>query len=112
MSKFDLSGKVAIVTGGSRGIGLATATALAGAGAKVVVSARKPEPLEQAATHIREQTGADVLALVAHTGEDAAVSALVDKTVAVFGGVDILVNNAATNPHFGPLLSSDESHWD
>ena len=112
MSKFDLSGKVAIVTGGSRGIGLAAATALAGAGAKVVVSARKPEALEQAAAQIREQTGADVLALAAHTGEDATVSALVDKTVAVFGGIDILVNNAATNPHFGPLLTSDDSHWD
>jgi NAD(P)-dependent dehydrogenase (short-subunit alcohol dehydrogenase family) len=112
MSKFDLSGKVAIVTGGSRGIGLAAATTLAAAGAKVVVAARKPEPLELAAAQIREQTGAQVLPLVAHTGDDASVNELVGKTVAEFGGVDILVNNAATNPHFGPLLSSDDSHWD
>lgn len=112
MSKFDLSGKVAIVTGGSRGIGLASATALAEAGAKVVIASRKPEPLEQAAAQIREQTGGEAIAVPAHTGDDEAVARVVERTVSAFGGLDILVNNAATNPHFGPLLTSDDSHWD
>lgn len=112
MSSFDLQGKVAIVTGGSRGIGLAAATALAGAGAKVVIASRKPEPLEQAAAKIKADTGGEALAVPAHTGDDEAVTRVVDETKAAFGGVDILVNNAATNPHFGPLLSSEDSHWD
>jgi NAD(P)-dependent dehydrogenase (short-subunit alcohol dehydrogenase family) len=112
MNKFDLSGKVAIITGGSRGIGLAAATVLAAAGAKLVIAARKLEPLEAAATQIRQETGAEVLPVVAHTGDNAAVDELVGKTVSEFGGVDILINNAATNPHFGPLLTSDDSHWD
>ncbi len=110
--KFDLSGKVAIVTGGSRGIGLAAAMTLAQAGAKVVIAARKPEPLDQAAEEIRARTGAEVLAVPAHTGDDEAVGRVVAQAVATFGGVDILVNNAATNPHFGPLLSAQDSHWD
>ena len=110
----DLAGKVAIVTGGSRGIGLAAATTFAAAGAKVVIASRKPEPLEQAAEQIRSQVagGAEVLAVPAHTGDDEAVARVVERTIATFGGVDILVNNAATNPHFGPLLSAEDSHWD
>jgi len=109
---FDLDGKVAIVTGGSRGIGLATAMTLAAAGAKVVVASRKPEPLEQAAAKIREDTGGEALAVPAHTGDDEAVARVVERATAEFGGVDILVNNAATNPHFGPILSAQDSHWD
>jgi len=111
-SGWDLSGKVAIITGGSRGIGLAAATALCAAGAKVVIASRKPEPLEQAAAQIRAQTGGEALAVPAHTGDDEAVNRVVERAVAEFGGVDILVNNAATNPHFGPILSSNDSHWD
>lgn len=110
--KFDLSDKVAIVTGGSRGIGLAAATTLAAAGARVVIASRKPEPLDQAAAQIREQTGGVALAVPAHTGDDEAVARVVERAVSEFGGVDILVNNAATNPHFGPLLSAQDSHWD
>ena len=112
MSKFDLTGKVAIVTGGSRGIGLAAATTMCAAGAAVVIASRKPEPLELAAAQIREQTGGRALAVPAHTGDDEAVNRVVERAIAEFGGVDILVNNAATNPHFGPILSSDDSHWD
>jgi NAD(P)-dependent dehydrogenase (short-subunit alcohol dehydrogenase family) len=112
VNKFDLSGKVAIVTGGSRGIGHAAATALGAAGAKLVLASRKPEPLELAATQIREATGAEVIGVPAHTGDEEAVNRVVERAVAEFGGVDILVNNAATNPHFGPILSSDDSHWD
>jgi NAD(P)-dependent dehydrogenase (short-subunit alcohol dehydrogenase family) len=111
-SKFDLSGKVAIVTGGSRGIGLAAAAALASAGAAVVIASRKPEPLEAAAAELRAQTGGQVLAVPAHTGDEEAVARVVERATAEFGGVDILVNNAATNPHFGPILSADDSHWD
>jgi NAD(P)-dependent dehydrogenase (short-subunit alcohol dehydrogenase family) len=111
-SKFDLSGKVAIVTGGSRGIGLAAATAMCAAGAAVVIASRKPEPLDQAAAEIRKQTGGQVLAVPAHTGDDEAVGRVVERAVAEFGGVDILVNNAATNPHFGPILTADDGHWD
>lgn len=109
---FDLSGKVAIVTGGSRGIGYAAASALASAGAAVVIASRKPEPLDQAAAALREQTGGQVLAVAAHTGDDEAVQRVVERAIAQLGGVDILVNNAATNPHFGPILSADDSHWD
>ncbi|PRP96402.1 SDR family NAD(P)-dependent oxidoreductase [Enhygromyxa salina] len=111
-TKFDLSGKVAIVTGGSRGIGLAAATSLAAAGAKLVLASRKPEPLELAAAQIREQTGAEAIGVAAHTGDEEAVNRVVERAVAEFGGVDILVNNAASNPNFGPILSSDDSHWD
>jgi len=108
---FDLTGKVAIITGASRGIGLAIAEHYAAAGAKVVIASRKQEALDQAAATIRAQSG-DVLALAAHTGDAASVQALVSACVERFGGVDILVNNAATNPHFGPILTSEDSHWD
>lgn len=111
-SKFDLTGKVAIVTGGSRGIGLAAAEAMCRARAALVIASRKPEPLEQAAAQLRERTGGEVLAVPAHTGDDEAVNRVVERATAEFGGVDILVNNAATNPHFGPILSADDSHWD
>lgn len=108
---FDLTGKVALVTGGSRGIGLAIAQAFAAFGAKVALASRKQEAVDEAAEIIRAD-GGDVLAVAAHTGDSAAVTALVDRVAAHFGGVDILVNNAATNPHFGPFLSAEDSHWD
>ncbi|MEZ4681859.1 MAG: glucose 1-dehydrogenase [Caldilineaceae bacterium] len=109
--QFDLTGKVALITGASRGIGAAVAQAYAAAGAKVVLSSRKQAALDEVAATI-QAAGGDALAVAAHTGDSAGVQALVERAAAVYGGVDILVNNAATNPHFGPLLSSDESHWD
>lgn len=108
---FDLTGKVALITGASRGIGQAIAEAYAAAGAKVVLASRKQAGVDAAAEVIRRH-GGQALAVAAHTGEQTAVSALVQQAIESFGGVDILVNNAATNPHFGPIMNSEESHWD
>jgi NAD(P)-dependent dehydrogenase (short-subunit alcohol dehydrogenase family) len=107
---FDLTGRVAIVTGASRGIGQAIALAFAAAGAQVALSSRKQESLGAVVTEIKKQ-GGQAIAIAAHTGDSNAVRALVAQTVERFGGVDILVNNAATNPHFGPLLTADEGQW-
>ena len=109
--QFDLSGKVALVTGASRGIGEAIAVAYAQAGAKVVLSSRKQADLDSVAGRIRA-LGGEALPVAAHTGDEGAVAALVERTLATFGGVDILVNNAATNPHFGHILTAEDSHWD
>ena len=105
---FDLTGKVALVTGASRGIGLAIAETYAAAGAKVVLSSRKQEGLAKAADQIRD-SGGEALPLAAHTGSSEAVQALVDRVVDTWGGIDIMVNNAATNPHFGHVLTAEES---
>jgi NAD(P)-dependent dehydrogenase (short-subunit alcohol dehydrogenase family) len=111
MVDFDLSGKIALVTGASRGIGLAIAQALAAAGARVVLSSRKQGALEQAAESIRA-VGGQVLPIAAHTGDAQAVQQLLQRALGEWGGVDILVNNAGTNPHFGPLLTAEESQWE
>ncbi|MCA0351339.1 MAG: glucose 1-dehydrogenase [Chloroflexi bacterium] len=111
MTTFDLSGKVAIVTGASRGIGEAIAQHFARAGAKVVVCARKLESLQTVADSIN-QAGGTALAIACHTGKPEQVQAVVAQTLAEWGRIDIVVNNAATNPHFGPLLNSDASQWD
>jgi NAD(P)-dependent dehydrogenase (short-subunit alcohol dehydrogenase family) len=108
---FDISGKVALITGASRGIGEAIAVAYAQAGAKVVLASRKQADLDNVAQRIRE-AGGEALPLAAHTGDLGAVAALVEQAASTFGGIDILVNNAATNPHFGPILTSEDSHWD
>ena len=108
---FDLTGKVAIVTGASRGIGAAIAHAFAQAGAQVILASRKQEPLDAVAAEIRA-AGGTATAVAAHTGDDAAVEALVARAVDEYGGVDILVNNAATNPHYGPVLTAEDTHWD
>jgi len=101
-----LAGKVAIITGASRGIGAAIASQLSAAGAKVVLAARKQEGLDEVAAQIRA-VGGDALAVAAHMGQDEGRAELVARTVAHFGKVDVLVNNAATNPHFGPMMSCD-----
>jgi NAD(P)-dependent dehydrogenase (short-subunit alcohol dehydrogenase family) len=108
---FDLTGRVAIITGASRGIGLAIARAYSAAGAHVVLASRSQEAVDLAAAEISGGHG-DVLPIAAHTGDPAAAGILVERTVDAFGRVDILVNNAATNPHFGPLLTADEGQWD
>jgi len=111
MTEFSLEGKVAIVTGASRGIGRAIALRLAQAGAQVVVSSRKLENVQPVADEI-VAAGGQALAVQAHVGASGDVAALVARTVETFGRVDVAVNNAATNPHFGPLLTADEGQWD
>ena len=108
---FDLTGKVALVTGSSRGIGEAIAVAYAQAGAKVVLASRKQADLDAVAARIRD-SGGEVLAMAAHTGDTVAIRAVVEEAKAKFGSIEIVVNNAATNPHFGPILTAEESHWD
>jgi NAD(P)-dependent dehydrogenase (short-subunit alcohol dehydrogenase family) len=106
-----LQDQVAIITGASKGIGEAIARAFAREGARVVVSSRKQELLHSVVDGIQTD-GGDAFALAAHMGEPDQVRALVEKTVERWGRVDIAVNNAATNPHFGPLLTADEGQLD
>jgi NAD(P)-dependent dehydrogenase (short-subunit alcohol dehydrogenase family) len=110
-SAFDLHGKVAVITGASKGIGEAIARYLAAFGAQVVISSRKQSDLDALADEMRA-SGAQVAAIAAHAGEMAQLRELVEKTVAAFGGIDILVNNAATNPVFGPSLECSEAALD
>ena len=107
---FDVTGKVAIVTGASRGIGQAIATRYAEAGMKVALISRKQDALDAVAEELRAK-GADVLPIAAHNGDKAALTAMVEVVAARYGGVDVLVNNAATNPHFGPVLDAPDSMW-
>ncbi len=106
-----LEGKVALVTGASRGIGRAIATRFAEAGADVMLSSRKAEALEEAALSIGG-SGAAVAWFAANAGDPESAEACVSATVERFGSVDILVNNAATNPHFGRLVEIDLARAD
>lgn len=92
-----LQGKIAVITGGSEGIGKAAARSLAGEGAGVVICARRVDVLEQAAAEIRAATGGKVLAIPTDVTKPEQVRALMEQTVAVFGRIDILVNNAGTS---------------
>lgn len=105
-----LEGKVAIVTGASRGIGEAIARAYAAAGARVVLTARKVEPLEAVVASIKD-AGGEAVATACHAGQPDQLRALVAGAVERFGRVDVLVNNAATNPYFGPLLGVDDGAY-
>jgi NAD(P)-dependent dehydrogenase (short-subunit alcohol dehydrogenase family) len=91
---FDMTGRVVIVTGGTRGIGRSLAEGYVAAGAKVVVASRKPEACKETAQHL-EALGGEALGVPTHLGELGALRALVEKTVDAFGGVDVVVNNAA-----------------
>ena len=108
MSKnlFDLSGRVALVTGASRGIGEATARLLAQHGAHVIVSSRKQEACDEVAASIREE-GGDASAFACHVGAMEQITAIFEHVREKHGRLDILVNNAATNPYFGHILDTD-----
>jgi NAD(P)-dependent dehydrogenase (short-subunit alcohol dehydrogenase family) len=108
---FDLAGKVAIVTGSSRGIGQATAELLARLGAKVVVSSRKAEACEPVAAGIRAE-GGDAIVIPCNISRRNEVEALVRGTIERFGGIDILVCNAAVNPYYGPLAGLTDEAFD
>ncbi|MFH1031859.1 MAG: glucose 1-dehydrogenase [Chloroflexota bacterium] len=110
-SKFNLKGKVALVTGGSRGIGRAIALGLAEAGADIILASRKLPDLEAVASEIT-QKGRKALPVPANLRQLPDIEALVKRAVDELGHIDILVNNAATNPVFGSVLDVEEKAWD
>ena len=124
MSLFDLAGKVAVVTGSTRGIGEAIVHRLADHGAKVVVSSRKADACDRVAAAINEKHPGHAIAVPCNISDKAALQAMVDRTNAEWGRVDVLVCNAAVNPYFGPskdmpdealdkIMSSNvkSNHW-
>ena len=103
MSQFDLTGKVAIITGSSKGIGKASAFELSEHGAKVVISSRKQDACDEVAAEINARYGEGIaIAVAANISDKAGLQNLVDETRRAFGRVDILVCNAASNPYYGP----------
>lgn len=108
---YSLAGKVAVVTGASKGIGAAIAREMSRAGAKVVVSSRKQEAVDEVAAAIRAE-GGSALAVACHVGSAEQRAHLVEEALKAFGALDVLVNNAATNPVFGPLLAVDEGAFE
>lgn len=110
-SHITLEGKVVLISGASRGIGEAIASACAEAGAKVVLASRKQPGLDEVANKIRE-AGGEALPVACHTGKRDQIEQLFTRAVEEFGQVDVLVNNAATNPYFGPLVDTPEPAFD
>jgi len=108
---FDLTGKVALVTGASKGIGKAIAVLYALAGAKVVVSSRKQEAVDAVVAEIKSK-GGSALAVACNVSEADEIQKLMVATLAAYGTLDILVNNAAANPSFGPVVETTESSFD
>lgn len=111
VADFSLAGKVAIVTGGSRGIGRSISIALAEAGADVCVAARKPESLEESVAAVNA-TGRKGIGVPTNVRDGAALQNLVDETKKQLGRIDIVVNNAGTNPQFGGIADLEERAWD
>lgn len=112
MHLFDLSGRTAVVTGGTKGIGRAIADALAGAGANVVVSSRTGTDCLRVADEIAGAHGVGALGIEANVADDAALSRLVDGATETFGGIDVLVCNAAANPYMGSFLDTPDDAFD
>src|SRR4051794_14210813 len=111
MTLFDMKGKVAVITGSTRGIGRATAERMAEHGAKVVVSSRKQDVCDQVAKEINDKFGkAAAVAIAANISSKENLQNLVTETNRAFGKIDVLVCNAASNPYYGPLggISDDQ----
>jgi dehydrogenase/reductase SDR family member 4 len=111
IEKFSVAGKVAIITGASKGIGEAMAEALAQNGAKVVISSRKQEAVDEVSERLKSQK-LEATAIACHVGKQESMENLVAKTIEIYGGVDILINNAATNPVFGPVIKTEAWAFD
>jgi NAD(P)-dependent dehydrogenase (short-subunit alcohol dehydrogenase family) len=110
-SQFRLDNKVAVITGASKGIGKAIARAMGQQGAKIVISSRKQEAVNETAREFLAE-GIEAIGIAAHMADINQVKNLADQTVQHFGGIDIIVNNAATNPSFGPILETDNGLFD
>ena len=108
---FRLDGKVALVTGASKGIGEAMARGLAESGARVVLSSRKQDAVDAVAGEFKAD-GLEAIGIAANMGNTDDIQSLVDKTVGVYGGIDIIINNAAANPVFGPIQNTDQRAFD
>jgi|TARA_B100001971_G_C18168433_1_gene525642 NAD(P)-dependent dehydrogenase (short-subunit alcohol dehydrogenase family) len=108
---FDLTDKVAVITGSSKGIGLSIAECMADAGAKVVISSRKQDVCESAAEKIR-QKGGEALAIPCNISRKEELHKLIDETLAAWGRLDILVCNAAVNPYYGPMSKMSDEAYD
>ena len=111
MGLFDLTGKVAVITGSSKGIGRAIAERMAEHGAKVVVSSRKLDLCEEVVKGIKDK-GGEAIAVACNIGRKEECASLIEKAKAAFGKVDILVCNAAINPYYGPLLDISDEAFD
>ncbi|MEW6334184.1 MAG: SDR family NAD(P)-dependent oxidoreductase, partial [Thermodesulfobacteriota bacterium] len=111
MNHFNLNGKIALITGASRGIGEAVAKCLADHGAHMILASRKIEGLRRVEAEIAE-SGGRAESAVCHSGDMGQIEELFARIESSHGHLDILVNNAATNPFFGDVLSADEKAWD
>ena len=109
---FDLTGKVCVITGGSRGLGLQMCRAFAQAGANLVISSRKLEACEAAATQITAETGARCLPVACHVADWEACDALIEAAYREYGRIDVLVNNAGMSPLYESLSSVTRDLWD
>ena len=112
MSIFDLTGKVAVVTGGSRGIGRSIVQGFAEAGASVVIASRKLDACEAAAAEVTSSTGAQAIPMACHVGRWDDCDALIERVYEIFGRCDVLVNNAGMSPRYPDLVSITEEYYD